>query len=196
MTYSRTNPSPRYATLVNYSKEMHDNGHFRGIGCWKWRAEIRALVRETDTRTLLDYGCGDGLQFEAHDSEKLFSKLSVYVESWAEALGVDRVSGYDPACEPYAAFPTCTFDGVYCADVLEHCAEEDIPWIVEELFALATKFLFVTIALIPAKKNLPNGENVHATLKPKAWWLGHFERAAAVHPMVRWRVVFEEGNSK
>lgn len=53
-----------------------------------------------------------------------------------------------------------------CTDVLEHCPEEDIPWIVDELFAFARKFVYANIACFPARKQLPSGGNAHCTVKP------------------------------
>ena len=171
-------------------------GQYTGIGAFRHRTTLRQLIRETDSKTVLDFGCGLGIHLVMRDHEKLFAKTGVYAETWAEALGVERVDGYDPANKEYATFPTQTYDCVYSVDVAEHLSEEDVPWIITELFSLTIKCLFVTIALVPAKKNLPNGENAHITMKPREWWLGHFEHAAAKFPQVRWQAVFEEGAKK
>lgn len=195
LIYSRSNPSPRYIDLVEQYKEMHSSKYFKyftGIGCYKAHKEIRRLVRETGVKTLLDFGCGGGRQLVAADPEALFSKLEVFCSSWTEALGVDRITGYDPGVEAYNTPPNGTFGGVYCCDCLEHCPESDLTWIIDEIFSYAEKFVFLTVALAPAKKNLPNGENAHATLKTQDWWLTLIDSVAKQHSHVRYEVVFEE----
>lgn len=192
MMYTRQHPSPRYAQYIQLCATMHADGHFSGIAVYRHQKALRGLVRKTGAKTLLDFGCGAGEQLRAANSESLYKKLGIFCESWADALGVDRITGYDPACEAYAKYPKGSYDGVYASDVMEHLPAEDVGWIVEELFLFATKFVFATVALVPAKKNLPNGENAHITLKPREWWLAHFEQAAAKYPAVRYVVKFEE----
>jgi hypothetical protein len=92
---------------------------------------------------------------------------------------VEAIKLFDPAYEPYEKLPTGTFDGVLCTDVLEHCPEEDIDWIIEELFGFAEKLVFCTIACYPARKRLPSGENAHVTLKNPGWWIDRIGAAAA-----------------
>jgi hypothetical protein len=66
--------------------------------------------------------------------------------------------------------------------VLEHCPEEDIGWILDELFAFARKFVFANIACFPARKLLPSGGNAHCTVKPAKWWEEVIGRAARAKP--------------
>jgi hypothetical protein len=68
---------------------------------------------------------------------------------------------------------------VICTDVLEHCPEEDLPWIVGELFGYARLFVFANVACYPAMKTLPNGENAHCTIRPVEFWREIFQNAAA-----------------
>ena len=73
-----------------------------------------------------------------------------------------------------------------CTDVLEHCPEADLPWIIAELFGFARRFVFASIACHPAVKRLPNGENAHCTVKPPQFWAELFISAANSHPGVLW----------
>lgn len=72
--------------------------------------------------------------------------------------------------------------------MLEHCPAEDIPWIIDELFGFARRFVYVTIAAYDAIKTLPNGENAHCTVRPPDWWRGLFHGIAHRHPGIRYRV--------
>jgi hypothetical protein len=71
---------------------------------------------------------------------------------------------FDPAYLPYSIRPAGKFDLVVCTDVLEHCSDEDVPWIVEDLLGHCGRFLYANIAFHPAKKTLSNGENAHCTI--------------------------------
>ncbi len=91
---------------------------------------------------------------------------------------------YDPGYAPHSARPPGRFDGVISTDVLEHCPEEDLAWILEEIFGYATRFVYLNVACYPARKTLPNGENAHATVRPPDWWRDKV--AAASRPELKW----------
>jgi hypothetical protein len=95
---------------------------------------------------------------------------------------------------PFSEAPKQKFDGVVCTDVLEHCPEEDIGWIIEDLFGYATRFVFATVACYPASKHLPSGENAHVTIRSPEWWEVPFAAAAARYPAIEWEVwaIFRE----
>ena len=190
--FSRAAPSPRYRRLIEQYQFMHLHGEthlgippertFPGQSLPKEAPHIKRLIRQTGARTLLDYGCGKGQQYWPMrvtdvDEGIDYPDIKSY---W----GVTDVRCYDPAYSPFTQLPTDTFDGVICTDVLEHCPEEDIPWIVAELFAYARKFVYANIACFPAKKRLPSGGNAHCTIKPAKWWEEHIGRAAAPKPEV------------
>jgi len=98
--------------------------------------------------------------------------------SMQEYWGVESIRCYDPGHPPFSVLPEGGFDAVICTDVLEHCPEEDLPWIVGELFGYARRFVFANVACYPAAKTLPNGENAHCTIRPVAFWRALFDRAA------------------
>ena len=164
--YNRRNPSARYRRLLELYGEMHTRGEairgiapehtFAGTSLEPQVQHIRRLVAETGARSILDYGSGKGAQYR--------------FESMEQYWGVERIVCYDPGYAPFSRLPEGKFDGVICTDVLEHCPEEDLNWIVDELFAFATKFVFASVACHPAKKRLPNGENAHCTVRPPQFW--------------------------
>ncbi|MGB8435760.1 MAG: class I SAM-dependent methyltransferase [Burkholderiales bacterium] len=85
---------------------------------------------------------------------------------------------------PHAELPEGELDGVVCTDVLEHCPEEDMEWIVAELFGHARRFVFANVACFPAQKRLPSGQNAHCTVRPVKWWRALIENAARRRPRV------------
>ena len=194
-TYTRENPSERYKELIALYQNMHENGTdevpaekmFAGISLPPQAAAIRPLIEKRSVKTVLDYGCGKGQQYGPMEL-----KHNETGQTWPDIKsfwGVDSITCYDPAYKPHSEVPTGTYDAVICTDVLEHCPEEDVPWILGELFAYANKLIFANIACYPAKKTLPNGENAHCTIQPPQWWANHIEALANRYPDVAFEFV-------
>jgi hypothetical protein len=192
--YTRTAPSARYRRLVQQYQLMHLHGEthlgipaehtFPGLSLPKEASRIKRLIRLTGARTILDYGAGKGRQYwplRIADEEDLVEYPDIR-SYW----GVSDIRCYDPAYPPFTELPTGTFDGVVCTDVLEHCPEEDIPWILAELFSFAEKFVYANVACFPARKRLPSGGNAHCTVKPVKWWEDQLARAAHAKRQIRY----------
>lgn len=193
-TFTRANPSPRYVELVGLYREMHENGEqflrirpedtFSGLSLPIQAPRIRALVEQTGALRLLDYGSGKGQQYQARDLA--VPGVPGTWPSIQDYWGVESIACFDPSYAPYSELPRGAFDGVISTDVLEHCPEEDIPWIIDEMFGYARKFVFMNVACYPAKKRLPTGENAHCTIKPRDWWVDIIQRVARKHPGIRY----------
>jgi len=193
-TYSRHSPSPRYQKLVALYQQMHREGIpeqniaaddlYYGGSLIGHLPAIRSLVLSTGARSILDYGSGKGRVYDQRNitlpGEQIIPSIQAY-------LGVERIACYDPAVPEHSVFPADQFDGVVSTDALEHCPEEDMPWIVEEMFSAARKFIYANVASYPAHKRLPNGENAHATQRSAEWWADLLNRAAAGRPNVVYR---------
>ena len=193
--FSRSNPSPRFTELTQLYMELHQWGDqlnqipaeetFDGRSLMPHVLAVGQAVEEFQLKTLLDYGCGKATLYDRAELETPDGKT---LRGLKEIWGVNEVTLYDPGYEPYSQLPSGTFNGVICSDVLEHCPEEDIDWIIDELFAFANKFLFCTIACYPAKKVLPNGENAHITLQKPGWWIDKIQDAAAKRSVVNYHL--------
>lgn len=189
MSYTRDNPSPRYQTLMTQYRDMHTHGDrindippektFNGISVVEHLTAVRGIIDRVGARTLLDYGCGKA---EAYDKLTVNMPNGAKVKGLKAAWGLESVALYDPAFEKYSARPTGIYDVVISTDVLEHCPEEDIEWIVSDMFSFSRKALFCSIALYVARKHLPSGENAHVTLKSAGWWVDVFEALKARSP--------------
>ena len=166
MTYSRQNPSPRYLELIKQYREMHESPPqrtksgkpkemFRGYSLKPYLNHIEVLIGQTRSKSLLDYGSGKG---------QLYKDLNL-PKKW----GINVVC-YDPGYKPYATLPTNSFDGVVCTDVLEHIPEDDVTWVLDEIFGFANKFVLMNVSCKPAQKILADGTNAHCTVQPPEWW--------------------------
>lgn len=193
--YTRLNPSPRYNKLLSQYQQLHEQGEknlgispektFPGFSVLPQVDRIKRLVVATKSFSVLDYGCGKGMQYKVPIVDIGTEQKEMLADYW----GLTAVQLYDPCYPPYANLPKGRFDGVISTDMLEHCSEEDVPWIVDEMFSFAGNFLFANVACYPAKKKLPNDENAHCTIKEPQWWSELFESVSERYPDVIWEVV-------
>ena len=158
--------------LIDQYRLMHDAGHFPGHSINKHADSIKYLINKTQSRTILDYGCGKGRQYAELNLHKYWN-----VEP----------SLYDPATFPEK--PEGMFDAVICTDVLEHVPENQLEDTLREIFSYAKKFVFLSICTREAKKHLPDGRNCHLTVKPELWWQALIE---GLEPSVMYEVEFVE----
>jgi len=191
MAFSRTNPSPRYKELMTLYKQMHLEGDkltgskpeevFPGRSLFPQLERIKALIDGAGANSILDYGSGKGLQYRVQD---ITLPSGLKMNNIPEYFAVQEIRCYDPAYEPFSNYPNKKYDGVICTDVLEHCPEPDMGWIVNELFAFANRFVYANVACYPAKRILPNGENAHCTIKEPEWWRQLLIKTCSNHPQV------------
>ena len=188
MHYDRNNPSPRYLELLSFYKEMHLFGDksmeippeemFDGRSLKLHIEPIKELIGQFKVTSLLDYGCGKARDY---DHLQLSGPTGKKINGVRDYWGVREISFYDPGYEEHCELPTSMFDCVISTDVLEHCPEEDLEWIVNEIFGFSRKFVLCTVALYAAKKRLPNGENAHVTVKSIGWWVDLFEKVSKLN---------------
>lgn len=155
--------------LCDQYKLMHEQGAFKGYSLLPHVDDIAKLVKKYNAKTLLDYGCGKGLQYTEKNAH--------------EAWGGIMPTLYDPHVEEYSIEPDYEvqeFDGLICTDVMEHLeTEEEAINLLDYIFAVPDKFLFVTICTRDAKKKLPDGRNCHTLVRPDVWWMDRIEEIEA-----------------
>lgn len=153
-----TQASERYKELLELNKQMHlkEAEGFNGQSLLNVICQIGVLLQKFGCKSVLDYGCGRG------DAQRYFR---------VDALWNVDYKGYDPAVKMFETLPEGKFDAVISTDALEHIPEEDlVGWVLDELFGKATKFVFIKVPTYEVEQWLPNGENVHCTVKPPEWW--------------------------
>jgi len=189
--FTKEHPSRRFGEMLEQYRLMHNQGvsnlglaadeTFDGHTLRKHESAVARLIAETGAKTILDYGSGKATSYDPYPGEAALSRVKAH-GAWP---GV-KVTCYDPGFEPYAAPYEGKFDGVISTDVLEHIPDDDIGWVLDEMFAAAGKFVYAVAACYPARKILPNGENAHCTLQEPVWWRLQMEMASRRHPGVRW----------
>lgn len=143
--------------VIEQYRYMHANPKmFRGGLAAAFVNRIKMLVEQYKPESLLDYGSGKGRQYEGAEQHKQWGGL--------------KPTCYDPGYTPYATKPTGYFDGVICTDVAEHIPPGNIDKFLLDVLGYARRFVFLCIFTDPAVKYLPDGRNVHLTIKPPGWW--------------------------
>ena len=138
--------------------EQYKQMYYAGDMLYAHLADIVRLVEETNSQSLLDFGCGRAKQYAG------WGHLSAQTD-----LGM-MPALYDPGVKEFEKMPDGKFDGVYSTDVMEHIPKEELPETLELIFSKANKFVFLAICTQPAMQLLPNGENAHCTLERIDWW--------------------------
>lgn len=125
----------------------------------KWAPVVLDLIDACGAYSVLDYGCGQG--------------------SLKSALHAERpelfIHEYDPAIPGKDAAPLRA-GIVVSTDVLEHIEPDRLDEVLNHLFSLAIRVLFVVIATRPASKTLSDGRNAHLTVKSGDWWRARMHR--------------------
>lgn len=152
------------SSIIEQYRQLHEKGiWFKGTAIKGYIGVIGDLIKRTGAKTLLDYGCGKAM---------FYLERKVH-EDWGVPLPYLYDPGFHKVGHTIHREPPpkgMVFDGVICTDVLEHV--ENPEEVLDELFAYANKFLFLTISCMPSdpKKKLPDGRGVHISIFPPEWW--------------------------
>ena len=149
------NPSPAYHAALEASKQVHKGKQFTGKFLRPHAPFIKEIIDRLGCKTVLDYGCGKGQQYEW-----IIPSTGQTIEQF---WGVS-VTKYDPAYKKFEAEPEGTFDLVICTQVLGAIPVSDISWVIDRLYSLANKALYISERLGDARKVL--GDN---DLRPTNW---------------------------
>jgi predicted TPR repeat methyltransferase len=158
--------------IDQYKKFYSEQGGYGNADPVMRAAEaIGKYLKQYECKTLLDYGCGGGLQYSEHNLDKVW--------------GIEELYCYDPGVQMFIEPPTKGYDAVINTDVLEHIPEEHVYDIIQDIYQYAEKFVYFSIATLPAKAILPNGQNAHCTLKTHKQWCEIISRYNTVPTIVR-----------
>lgn len=144
--------SPKY---LEKQKLLHAAPKGYGGRGDKWANVIKHLAKAYECKSLLDYGCGQGT-------------LTAAIRPQLNGI---EIAEYDPAIPDKNSIEKYkVFDLVVCTDVLEHVEPDKLPIVIDHLFRLTGRVLFLVIATRPSNKFFEDGRNVHLVIQPASWW--------------------------
>ncbi len=129
---------------------------------------LEKALAESKGESLLEVGLGDDVALSSDASEH------------------HRHSMLSPASMPRGN------DGVACAGLLEFLPDEDVPWVIDELFASAQRFVCVAVDNVAGERQLAEGGPLVRAVRDLSWWMEHFESSARRHPDLHWSLVLAE----
>ncbi len=166
-------PSVGYQTLCARLRDASPgprpaprNGHSR-----EFQEQVEKLRATTPQRTLLDYSFG----------------LSPFLTRRPDPL----VSHYNPACAAPAPAAGPVADGVVCTATLDFLPDEDVPWMLADLFHHARRFVCLAVSHGSCAYPLPHGPPLRGRARPLAWWRAHLDRLSPRYPGVQWHLTIE-----
>jgi hypothetical protein len=199
--FTKDRPSRRYGEMIEQYKMLR-NGSDKSLKLSAkatveqrsldlHAAEIHQLLADAGAKSVLDYGSVTDTQYQSAVGEAGKSAI----RSLAAWPGV-RVTYHDTMLLAFDASAQGEHDAVISVDALQHVPEEDIGWVLDEMFGAARNFVYAVVSSAPAKQVLPNGLPAPCNIQPLKWWKGQFELASKRNPGIRWRVrAVEKENS-
>ena len=123
------------------------NKSWAGYDVVKYQKLIKDLVDRYNAKTILDYGCGKGQQYQEPLPYGMMPGEHIPEDQWQtfdQYLGAS-VYCYDPCVEKFKTPPppSAKFDAVICTQVLNSIPDDDMPWVRNILEQHATKFCFI-----------------------------------------------------
>ena len=142
-----------YKTLKRSKKFQKQSVNWAGYGSYQYIDQLRLMVKQYNCKTMLDYGCGKGLQYTDKNN-------------FADRIGIEQYALHDPAYKPYAVLPPGTWDLVICLDVLPFIPESNIDEVLELMLSCCNKICVIALQEI----SIVNSKKPFICIKDQAWW--------------------------
>ncbi len=168
--FSAVSPSSNFRILMDW---LHEGG--AGLAAGEPPA---AYLREELERRPPDAG-HEVLHLCLHGHAGADSKDHLSLEALA--------SSHPPPSLPAA---------ILCVDTLEYLPDEDVPWVLAELFKRARRAVVVAVQSRP--RDLALGPAGRFSARPRApeWWARCMQRAAMHYPALYWKLIAHDATTK
>lgn len=139
--------SAHYHQSVAIGREFQKNNskNWTGADSKNYHNQIRYLMDKYQAQTVLDYGCGKGLQYTTPACYGIDDGTSTDPMTFQTRINATSVYKYDPCVPEFEEPPPTgtTFDAVICTQVLGSIPDADVEMVARRLSAFATKFVFI-----------------------------------------------------
>jgi len=148
----------------------------------------KAVARYGDLVRLLQ---GSNAENLLHCRIKAFSGSAALPVS-DEVRSIQRV---DPLASEANAVFKGRFDAVVCTDTLEFIPDDDVPWLLDQLFRATDRLLYCRVIETRAASGDPALSRSQPWNRTIEWWHYQFQTVARHHPKVRWQLQLERSGS-
>lgn len=138
-------PSAYYSQSVELGKQFQlNNSSWGGDDCKNYHNQIRVLMDKHNAKTVLDYGCGKGRQYQNLVPFGLPTGQNTNPMTFKTRINAESVYCFDPCIKEFELEPEGRqFDAVICTQVLGSIPDADIGWLRDKIMNYATKFVFI-----------------------------------------------------
>jgi len=181
--------SLKYDELINMYSLIAKNGCYTSSGKFippdqvfgrssqlKFKDILKELFVKHNISTLIDYGSGQGDWNVIIENNITLKKF----------LNLKEIHQFEPARDKNKKILS---ECIVSLDVLEHVFISDVPWVLFDIFANASKLVIINVACYPASKVLPNNENVHITERHPLWWKGMIDNIGNFFPKIKYVIL-------
>jgi len=137
---------------------------------------VREWVTKVGAHSVLEFGMGVGIGVAGEATDEIARKR--------EGTSLVR---FDPTAEG-ARLPAGRFDAIICTHALEHLLDDDVVWVLAELFGRANKLVHVTVHQAPTTGVLGKLGRKRRAAREPAWWFDRIREAAVLYPHVAWNL--------
>ncbi len=181
--FSRENPSQAFKDLCNAAQDpqiisrRNDSEPTKTVR--SNQTGLAQLLEACSARTVLDCRIsvatpGSILQFPA-----------------VAKAGIEQLVEFDPTAHLEQAASSECVDAVVCLETLDFVPDDDIPWLLRQLFERSKRLVYCEVSIKPASQYLANGARLDRRNRPVEWWQYQFELVARHFPAVRWRLCIQ-----
>lgn len=158
--FSREKPSARFEGLLGQGAAKNASSASNAQN--DCTGDVAKLIEQYGVKTLLDY------RFATTEDPQLnWPNVDVEQHSLIGALSSAETQ----------------YDAVVARDLLESVPEEDVLWVLNDLFQRARSLVYVHVACYPV-----DGESASGTVLPPEWWHGQMELIGAMYPQTAWEL--------
>lgn len=102
--------------------------------------------------------------------------------------GIEQVVTFDPTGTLREEAHARRLDAAVCLDALAFVPDDDIPWLLGQLFTRARRLLYCVVLDQPERLDPATATRLRRRSRTVEWWQYQFETVARHHPAVRWRL--------
>ena len=157
-----------------------ENKTWSGMDSVKWAESINKNLLAHGCSTVLDYGCGKGIQYK--DPVKDGMSLDKY---WGVTVDL-----YDPCVEGIDHLTSTVYDAVITTQALGCVPDLDVQWVIDVMASRARKLLFIGIldlGRVKSVKTRMRNPEAYVDIRDEQWYLDRLSHIKDISVVLEYR---------